>query len=69
MSADELTAAALELVRRTTAAQGLPERLEDGPTISRVARLVTRSGAGPKTGAASSSNVDQPTKEGRRHGR
>lgn len=38
--APDLRAAAVELVERTTAAQGLPGRVSDPATLDRVARLM-----------------------------
>lgn len=42
MTGDELHAAAVALVERTTKAQGLPYHVEDPATLQRIARLLLR---------------------------
>ncbi len=54
--------AAAELVRRTTATQGLPERVTDPATLARVAALLAgRNEGGPKAAHASVTTAPSST--------
>lgn len=55
MNAYDVPAAAADLVRRSCAAQGLPDRLTDPSAVARVVALLTsRNDKGPAAGNAAS---------------